>query len=302
MKKKIIKLVFFLIIVVGSFSTTILWLNDLNIDVDEKLLDILIDTSNRESDKNKIVNTIVKTITDSDLINPASILMNKYNTKETTKNKEPTIENKVIAQKSEPIVYIYNTHQVEKYNSSLGLNINYSVIDAANSLKDKLNSLNIESIVEKGSITDILNTNGWSYSYSYKVSRMYLESAKKNNPSLNFFIDLHRDSVPRSITTKEINGKSYARVLFVLGLENSNYKQNEININKLNKYLNDNYNGLSRGILERKGKGVNGLYNQDFSPRCILIEIGGEENTMEEVENTIEVISKMIYLFVSDKI
>ena len=80
----------------------------------------------------------------------------------------------------------------------------------------------------------------------------------------------------------------------MLGLENQNYKENEIILNKLEQWMNKNYKGLSRGIYKKSGPGVNGVYNQDFSINCILIEVGGEENTFEEVNNTIEVIAKTL--------
>ena len=43
----------------------------------------------------------------------------------------------------------------------------------------------------------------------------------------------------------------------------------------LENWLNENYKGISRGIYRKKGKGVNGVYNQDFSSYCFLIEVGG---------------------------
>ena len=90
--------------------------------------------------------------------------------------------------------------------------------------------------------------------------------------------------------------------MFLLGLENSSYKSNEKNINKLENWLNKNYKGLSRGIYRKQGKGVNGVYNQDFSDNCFLIEVGGEKNTYEEVENTIDIIAKMISEYIGGKI
>ena len=126
------------------------------------------------------------------------------------------------------------------------------------------------------------------------MSKEFLEKAKKDNPSLKFFVDIHRDSVKKSISTITINGKSYAKVMFLLGLENNNYRQNEEVMTLLENYLNKNYKGLSRGIYRKQGKGVNGVYNQDFSKYCFLIEVGGEENTYTEVINTLEVISELI--------
>lgn len=39
-------------------------------------------------------------------------------------------------------------------------------------------------------------------------------------------------------------------------------------------------------FIRKEGVGVNGVYNQDFSNRTILIEIGGYENTPSEVLNS----------------
>ena len=121
---------------------------------------------------------------------------------------------------------------------------------------------------------------------------------KEENKDLRYFVDLHRDSVSKDISTIEINGKKYAKILFILGLENESYKKNEVVISKLNDWLDRNYKGISRGIYRKKGTGVNGVYNQDFSENCILIEIGGEANTYEEVENTIDVIAEMLNFYI----
>lgn len=123
---------------------------------------------------------------------------------------------------------------------------------------------------------------------------MLLEDAKRNNPTLKYFIDLHRDSVNKNISTTTINNKSYAKILFIVGLENSNYQVNLDFTDKLNNMINENYPGLSRGIYKKKGKGVNGVYNQDFDPNTILIEIGAEENTIDEIYNTCEAISNIL--------
>ena len=90
--------------------------------------------------------------------------------------------------------------------------------------------------------------------------------------------------------------------MFLLGLENTNYKSNQVFMEKLEKWLNINYPRLSSGIYEKKGKGVNGVYNQDFSSNCILIEVGGEENTYEEVTNTMDVIAQMFYEYMKEEL
>ena len=220
-----------------------------------------------------------------------------YNKKEVKKNDIP-----VSSTKKEPIVYIYNTHQSEKYtlNNSEPYNIIPTVMTTSYMLKEKLSEYNIESIVEESSVNEVLKKNNWKYASSYKVTRTFLEKAKKEYPSLKFYIDVHRDSVKRSITTKEINNVSYARVMFLLGLENENYEKNLKVIEYLNNEIEKKYPGLSRGIYKKKGPGVNGVYNQDFSENCILIEFGGSYNTIDEVYNTVEAIGQILGKYIGD--
>ncbi len=292
-----------IITLILSFVFTIRWLDDINIKLDESTLDKLIANSSNLNSENKIINSIVKGITDTTYLDPVAIILKKYSSDDSmnTENKEP-LENVSSSQDNKPLIYIYNTHQTEKYASTSEININYSVLDASYLLQEKLKEYNINSIVETASIKDVLDTNNWNYASSYKVSRMYLEKARKTTPSLKYFIDLHRDSVSKTISTVEINGKKYARTMFLLGLENINYQENAKVLNILETWLNNNYPGLSRGIYEKKGSGVNGIYNQDFSTNCILIEVGGEYNTTEEVSNTIEVIAKMLNEYMGESI
>ena len=297
MKKRIIKIVIYTLLLVISFYYTIRFLNDTDVSLDSSTLELLLESSGNIEPKNRIINNIVNTIRETDILNPVSVVLNDYKSDEVVK-----VSNEIEIIDNSPIVYIYNTHQVEKYNSTKEINLNYSVIDASFYLQKKLKEYDINSIVETMSIQDILSTNNWNYSSSYRVSKMFMEKRKKENNSLNYYIDLHRDSVEKSISTVTINGIKYAKTMFLLGLENANYKENEKHLINLENWLNDNYNGLSRGIYRKKGKGVNGVYNQDFSEYCILIEVGGEENTYEEVENTIDVIAEMLKDFIGGKI
>ncbi len=307
MKRRIIKIFVLLLISIVSFYYSAKYVSKIKLDLDEETLSILLESNNDKTIKRKLVNKIVSTIENTEIVNPVSLIVTYYGgSKE--KTKEPIITKPVIQEDKDkyenkdgpPVVYIYNTHQGEKYSSTKEINLNYSVLDASNYLKERLKSYNINSIVEKGSIQDVLNANNWKYASSYRVSRMFLEQAKKKTESLTYFIDLHRDSVNKSISTVEIKGKKYAKVMLLLGLENKNYKENEKVITKLNDWLNTNYKGISRGIYKKEGKGVNGVYNQDFSTNCILIEVGGEENTYEEVENTIDVIAEMMNYWVGE--
>ena len=206
------------------------------------------------------------------------------------------VNNEEEVKSNEPLIYIYNTHDEEAYyNSYLNpYNIVPDVKLASYYFQERLKDLGIESVVEKRKIKDVLEENGWNYRYSYNASRVYLEEVSKNNPSIKYFIDLHRDSVGKDKTTTTINGKSYARVMFLVGLEHENYQKNLDLATRLDELISQFDSTLSRGIYQKEGPGVNGIYNQDFSSKAILIEVGGQYNTIEEVANTIEVIAKVL--------
>ena len=197
----------------------------------------------------------------------------------------------------DPTVYIFNSHQTEGYRSDFAetFNINNTVYIASHILKEYLNDLGISAIVEENSIVDVLNTNGWKYNSSYKASRILMEQAKKDHPSLNFFIDLHRDAASYERTMVEIDGKKYAKIMFVVGLKHENYAPNLELANILNEKIVGINENLSRGVLQKDNSGANGIYNQDFDPNTILIEVGGQYNYIEEVNNTLKVFASILY-------
>ena len=113
-----------------------------------------------------------------------------------------------------------------------------------------------------------------------------MNNKKEKYPTLKYFIDVHRDSVSYDKSVVSINNKKYAKLLFIVGLENKNYKENLEFTEKINNKINSLYPGLSRGIYKKSGPGVNGVYNQDNNKYTILIEVGGEKNTLDEVMNS----------------
>lgn len=122
-----------------------------------------------------------------------------------------------------------------------------------------------------------------------------MEQAKKEHPSLKFFIDLHRDAGSYERTTTEIDGIKYAKMMFVVGLKHENYQPNLDLANLLNEKIVAFDDSLSRGVLKKDNAGANGIYNQDFDPNTILIEVGGQYNNIEEVNNSLKVFASIIY-------
>lgn len=227
--------------------------------------------------------------------NPTYILSNNF----TIKPSPPTInvENTL---KDEVEVYIYSTHETESYSAKYLeiYNIKPTVTMMNYILKDYLNDLGINVIVEEKSVTDVLKAHKWSYKYSYEASKEIIENTIKNNNSLKLIIDLHRDSAVLSKTKMTIDDTDYARVLFVIGAEHEKYEENLKVATKLNELLNKEVPDISRGISQKSGDGVNGIYNQDLSPKSVLIEIGGQYNEIEELNNTLKILAKVILEYI----
>ena len=199
-------------------------------------------------------------------------------------------------------VYIYNTHQSEAYSGDAleGYNIKPGVMMASYIMQEKLAKNGIKADVMEDNITDYLNLNNMNYSKSYEASRKFLTEALNKYKDYKLIIDLHRDSLPKDKSTVIINNKSCAKISFVVGLDHKNSNQNMETANKLNEKIKIKYQTLTRGIISKGGAGSNGIYNQDLSPNIVLIEIGGPENTIDEVLNTIELIAPIIGEYINE--
>ncbi len=282
-KFKRLKIIFFLGLFVFGFTKTYNYLDNLNIYIDDKILIKLLFSN--YSKRNEFINI-------KNLINTKSLIRKSYhnlvNYKDLYVKKDNS--NKISNDKlnTKPLVYLYNSHQSEEYASNTFLEYNFipTVMSADYIIKDIFDKNNINTIVEEENINNVLHANNLNYNGSYRASRILMEKAYQNNSSLKYFIDIHRDSLTRDKTLVEINGKKYAKILFLIGLENSNYNDNLIFTESINNKLNQKYPNLSKGILKKGGVGVNGVYNQDFSKYTILVEIGGYQNSLDEVMNS----------------
>ena len=208
-----------------------------------------------------------------------------------------TIDDAILATyivNDKPLVYIYNTHQKEAYNNGK------TVLDASYLMKQELSKYNIDTIVEESDITEFMKVNNLSYNYSYYASKFYVKDTLSKN-KLDLIIDLHRDAVSKNVSTVQIENKKYAKVLFVIGGENKNYKKNYSLAQKLNNLIAAKYPTLTRGIVVKTGNNVNGIYNQDLADNIILLEVGGHNNSFDEVNNTIIVIAQIIGDYINEK-
>lgn len=224
---------------------------------------------------------------------PENILKTEFTFFENNNNNTINVDNTT---SKNNLVYIYSTHETESYSDKYleVYNINPTVKTMSYILKDYLYDLGINVLVEENSVTEILKKNNWSYKYSYDASKELVQKKINETPTLKLIIDLHRDSAPLSKTLMTYKEIPYAKILFVVGAEHENYEQNYNLAQTLNDYLNEEIPGITRGISKKSGPGVNGIYNQNLSSNSVLIELGGQYNEIEELNNSLKILSKVI--------
>ncbi|MGE7759191.1 stage II sporulation protein P [Peribacillus sp. NPDC097895] len=206
------------------------------------------------------------------------------------------------------VVEIYHSHNRESYlpylkgvtNPDLAYHSKINITKLGERMVEDLADKGIGSSLDRTDIMGSLNNKGLNYTKSYQESRRSVQAAMANNNDLEYLIDIHRDSKRKKNTTITINGKEYAKIAFVIGGNNPNFEKNAALANKLHKALEKKYPGISRGVMKQGGSSHNGIYNQDLSGNAMLIEIGGVDNTFEEMYLTVDAFSDVFSEFYWD--
>jgi stage II sporulation protein P len=195
-------------------------------------------------------------------------------------------------------VLIYHSHNRESWLPELDATskdpsdskINITLVG-----KRLANQLEARGVGALHSSTDYATTvKSYQWNASYKYSLETVRQAMAENPRLQYFFDIHRDSQRRSKTTATINGVDYAQVYFIIGHKNPDWKKNEAFASRIHEKLEQRYPGLSRGIWGKSAANGNGEYNQSVSTESVLIEIGGIENTLRECYRTADALAEVI--------
>jgi len=204
--------------------------------------------------------------------------------------------------KKGPKVLIYHTHTSESYvlkESDLGRkdvpsfnsNPKYNVVRVGEELARHLRKYGIETL-HNGTVHDKVRD------AAYSVSIDTLNSYKKSYPSIQVYIDVHRDAAgsdkPKLRLTKEINGKNCAQIMFVVAAEGTlphpKWKENLSFVLKLQQKLNEKYPGLARPIWI-----VEARYNQHISTQSILVEVGGDGNLLSECLESTRYLAEVLH-------
>lgn len=196
-----------------------------------------------------------------------------------------------------PQILIYHTHSQETYGGAPEGDDENSVVAVGEYLTRLLTEQYGFSVLHHTGEYDV-NDRDHAYSNAAPALKEILEE----NPTIEVVIDLHRDSVPeKNHLVTQINGKDCAKIMFFNGLCRTTARGD---LTKMpNPYLQDNLAFSLQMQLAAAGqypdftrriylKGYR--YNMHFCPKTLLVEVGAQNNSLEEAMNAMEPLASLL--------
>ena len=204
-----------------------------------------------------------------------------------------------IEKNDQPQVLIIHTHTTESFlpetrdyytdkDEVRTLNEKANVVALGNIMTDKLNAAGIKTVHDT-TVHDYPAYNG-----SYDRAAETIKKNLKKYPSIKIVIDLHRDAIAGDGSNRikpiaEINGKTAAQVMLVMGSQSGGitafpkWQENLKLAVRFQQKMESMYPGLARSISL-----MSRLYNENLTTGSLLLEVGTEVNSMEEVSYSAE--------------
>lgn len=210
------------------------------------------------------------------------------------------------------VVFIYSSHNRESFlphlpdvsNPRQAHHKHVNITKVSEHFAKALENNGIGTEVDKTDHMQVLHDNDWTYGRSYEASRQVIQEAFATNKDVQYIFDIHRDALPRDKTTITIDEKDYGQILIVVGAEHDQFERNLTFAKELHHRLEEKYPGLSKGVITKEGPGSNGIYNQDLLDTALLFEIGGYDNTLDELFRTVEILADVFsdYYWQAEKV
>lgn len=199
-----------------------------------------------------------------------------------------------------PQILIYHTHSQEGFVDSVPGDNSTTIVGVGEYLTELLREKGY-NVMHVTSVYDLVDGK-LDRNEAYSKAKEEISAILEENPSIQSVIDLHRDGVKEGThLVTEIDGKPMAKFMFFNGL--SRTKKNGPIDYLYNPYIQDNlaltlqlklqceryYPGLSRNIYLKSLR-----YNLHLSDKAMLIEVGAQTNTLQEMLNTMEPLADIL--------
>lgn len=195
-----------------------------------------------------------------------------------------------------PQILIYHTHASESFIDSVEGDPSTTIVGAGDKLAALLRDKYGFQVMHHTGVYDVVRED------AYANALPELEKILQENPTIEVVIDLHRDAVSgdRKLVM-DLQGRPTARFMFFNGLS---YIRKSGRIEYLeNPFIQDNlafsfqaqvaaneyYPGLARKIYLKAYR-----YNLHLKPKSMLIELGAQNNTVEEIMNACDPLAHIL--------
>lgn len=196
-----------------------------------------------------------------------------------------------------PQILIYHTHSQEAFVDSVEGDVSTTIVGAGAWLAELLQEKYGYEVLHHTGEYDVE-----ARDYAYSNSLPAIEQILAENPTIEVVIDLHRDAMAEGKKlVVDLQGRPTAQFMFFNGLSRTR-ENGEISYLE-NPYVNDNlafsfqaqiacneyYPGLARRIYLKAYR-----YNMHLKSKCMLVELGAQTNTVEEIMNACEPLAHVI--------
>ena len=197
-----------------------------------------------------------------------------------------------------PRVLLYCTHNAETYRPDDGVDKkegqNAGIFSVAEKLCEELIANGISAIL----CPTIHDYPDWSKSYANSLAS--IKAMQEKYPSLEVFIDVHRDAPAVPINSTVVKGEQeLAKIMLVVGsaerIAHPTWEQNHAFAQKIGALLEEKCSGILRGVKVQSGR-----YNQHISSKSILVEMGTNLNSLEQVKNSAVLLAEALSEILSE--
>lgn len=204
-----------------------------------------------------------------------------------------------------PQILIYHTHSQESFADSVPGDESTSIMGVGDRLTRILTEQYGYNVLHHRGKYDVETRDD-----AYSKALPEIEQVLADNPTIEVVIDLHRDEMAEETRlVTDVDGRPTARFMFFNGLS---YTKKTGNISYLyNENLEDNlafsfkmqlaaetyYPGLARKIYLKGYR-----YNMHLKPKTLLIELGAQNNTVEEAMNSCDILAQLLDLVLSGEV
>lgn len=208
--------------------------------------------------------------------------------------------------KNEYKILIYHTHGSESFADSREGVKEDTIVGVGSYLADLLREKYGISVYHDETAYDMID-GVLDRSKAYENAYNSVSKILQENPSIQVVIDLHRDGVDEEThLVTDINGKKTAKIMFLNGVSRSNMNGEIEYLKNPNKLANlsfsfqlylagkEHYGDYVRKVYVRSLR-----YNLHLMPRTALIEVGAQNNTVQEEKNAMEPLAAILYKVLS---